>query len=195
MPGFAFPKVGRLGFTSPPSRINLSACSAVLCSAKTAKSPSRETSLPEAIAPRYLACTQFFVSLPLTTFGVGSLQRPGAMAPPRQVSWSAGTPQLPALLQGDSWLSRVPRLPLCAHAPFSDPGGVPIHSPVTRSGLLPSGTFRPSTFPRRFGVIPMSATIQISRLNSAACTLTPSGFGLPLLGLPADVITDLLARL
>jgi hypothetical protein len=42
---------------------------------------------------------------------------------------------------------------------------------------------------------PMSTTIQISGLNNAACALAPPGFGLPLLGLPADVTTDLLARL
>jgi hypothetical protein len=41
----------------------------------------------------------------------------------------------------------------------------------------------------------MTTTIHISELNNAACTLAPSGFGLPLLGLPADVTTDLLAKL
>jgi hypothetical protein len=38
-------------------------------------------------------------------------------------AWSPGTP-LPAYLQGNKWLSQVPRLPLCLHAPLFDPGGV-----------------------------------------------------------------------
>ena len=36
---------------------------------------------------------------------------------------------------------------------------------------------------------------KISGLNNTACSLDPSGFGLPLPGLPADFTTDLLARL
>jgi len=35
----------------------------------------------------------------------------------------------------------------------------------------------------------------ISGLNHTACGLAPSGFGLPLPGLPADFATDLLAKL
>ena len=35
----------------------------------------------------------------------------------------------------------------------------------------------------------------ISGLNNTACGLAPSGFGLPLPGLPADFATDLLAKL
>ena len=35
----------------------------------------------------------------------------------------------------------------------------------------------------------------ISGLNPTACSLVPSGFGLPLPGLPADFTTDLLAKL
>ncbi len=68
VPGFAFPTVGRLGFTSPPYRMPKRRHPSVLCSAKTAKSPSRETSLREAIVARYLACTQLFVSLPITSY-------------------------------------------------------------------------------------------------------------------------------
>ena len=43
--------------------------SSVLRSAKTAKSPSRETSLREAVVARYLACTRLFVSLPILLRG------------------------------------------------------------------------------------------------------------------------------
>ena len=68
MPGFAFPTVGRSSSTSPPSRLRNPPQSSVLCSAKTAKSPSRETSLHEALVARYLACTRLFVSLPITSY-------------------------------------------------------------------------------------------------------------------------------
>ena len=62
------PSVGRLGFTSPPYRLPTHRQSSVLCSAKTAKSPSRSTSLREAVVPRYLACTRFFVFLPISCY-------------------------------------------------------------------------------------------------------------------------------
>lgn len=39
-----------------------------------------------------------------------------------------------------------------------------------------------------------STTIHISGLHHAACTLAPSGSGLPLPGLPSDIATALLAR-
>src|SRR4029450_6839527 len=47
MPGLAFPPVGRLGLTSPPS--------AVLCSAKTARCPSWVASRP--LASQYPVCS------------------------------------------------------------------------------------------------------------------------------------------
>src|SRR2546425_578627 len=54
MPGVAFPPVGSLGLSSPPS--------AVLCSAKTARRPSWVASLP--LASPYLVC--FLALCPLT---------------------------------------------------------------------------------------------------------------------------------
>ena len=42
---------------------------------------------------------------------------------------------------------------------------------------------------------PMTTMSTISGLNTTACGLAPSGFGLPLPGLPADFATDLLAKL
>ena len=61
----------------------------------------------------------------------------------------------------------------------------PACSSLTHTGLLPSSAFRLSAFiPILTGTILMSTTIQISGLNNAACTLAPSGFGLPLPGLP-----------
>jgi hypothetical protein len=41
----------------------------------------------------------------------------------------------------------------------------------------------------------MTTMSTISGLNHTACGLAPSGFGLPLPGLPADFATDLLAKL
>jgi hypothetical protein len=41
----------------------------------------------------------------------------------------------------------------------------------------------------------MTTMSKISGLNHTACSLAPSGFGLPLPGLPADFATDPLARL
>ena len=41
----------------------------------------------------------------------------------------------------------------------------------------------------------MTTMSTISGLNHTACGLAPSGFGLPLPGLPADFATDLLATL
>jgi hypothetical protein len=41
----------------------------------------------------------------------------------------------------------------------------------------------------------MTTMSTISGLNTTACGFAPSGFGLPLPGLPADFATDLLARL
>ena len=42
---------------------------------------------------------------------------------------------------------------------------------------------------------PMTTMSKISGLNFTACSLVPSGFGLPLPGLPADFTTAMLARL
>ena len=59
------PYSGSLGQHFPTLRNAVLRHSSVLYSAKTAKSPSRETSLRKAIVARYLACTQLFVSLPI----------------------------------------------------------------------------------------------------------------------------------
>ena len=42
---------------------------------------------------------------------------------------------------------------------------------------------------------PMTTVCKISGLNSTACSLVQSGFGLPLPSLPVDFTTDLLAKL
>lgn len=87
------------------------------------------------------------------------------------------------------------RVPLCIHAPLSDPGGVLGARPVASR----TAAFRPVEtvgFPLLtiWKVILLSTTIHISGLNHAACMLVPSSFVLPLLGLHAGIPTDLLAR-
>jgi hypothetical protein len=108
MPGLAFPPVGRLGLASPPSP--------VLCSATTATRPSRWPLLP--LGHRYLVCS--FCSCPRLRSSSLPLRNPCVNARP---AWSPGTP-FPGCRQGNKWLSQVPRLPLCLHAPLFDPGGV-----------------------------------------------------------------------
>ena len=119
MPDLAFPPMGRLGLTSPPSQ--------VLCSATTALCPSRCPVL--SLVHRYLV---WFVSS-LGCKLVKRVERPPHAWP----AWSPGTP-FPGCLQGNNWLSQVPRLPLCWHAPLSDPGGVL----STRPSALRTTAFR-----------------------------------------------------
>jgi hypothetical protein len=121
----------------------------------------------------------------------GSVEAPQGHA---RVVESAGSPDR-QLLQGDRWLSQVPELPLCVHAPLLDPGGVPA------SCLFESGTvaFRPLEtvgFPllSALRVILLSTTIPISGLHHAARMLASSSSVLPLLGLHVEVATDSLAR-
>ena len=69
----------------------------------------------------------------------------GGSPRPRQGLWSPGPP-CRDYGHGDRWLSHVPELPLCRHAPLLDPGGALStrpHAPRT----LPSGACKPSAFP------------------------------------------------
>ena len=94
------------------------------------------------------------------------------------------------------WLSQVPELPLCMHAPLLDPGGVLTARPCA----FRTAAFRPL---ETVGVplcivlrvILLSTTLPISGLNDAACILAPSSFVRPLLGVHVDGTSDLLARL
>ena len=72
----------------------------------------------------------------------------------------------------------------------------PAYSPLRMQDCCLPARSRPSAFILTcIRVILMSTTIHISGLNHAAYALAPSGFGLPLPGLPADVTSDLLAKL
>lgn len=112
----ASPSLQRVPRVSVPRLLGFS-CSqpSVLCSAKTTVAPSRVASharsRPDTLCPR----VRF---------------RPSGRVPAVRGSRSALGPACsPACLTGvftrRSRSSRVPRLPLCVHAPLSDPGGVP----------------------------------------------------------------------
>ena len=137
MPDLAFPPVGRLGLTSPPS--------SVLCSATTATCPFRCPTL--SLAHRYLACS--FRSCPRLLASSLTLRNLCANAWP---TWSPGTP-FPGCWQGNKWLSQVPRLPFLNSCPALRPRWCPAHSPLTYPGLLPSATMTTSAFPSILTVI------------------------------------------
>lgn len=107
MPGVAFPPVGPVGDSSPPS--------SVLCSAKTALRPVSgcfaRRSLPDTLLASARSCC------PCWARGRVEALRP------RQGLWSPGPP-VRVCRQGERWLSQVPELPLWRYAPLSDPGGV-----------------------------------------------------------------------
>jgi len=129
-------------------------------------------------ARRSFTDTLFVPSVRVPSSGSLALRNPCVNARP---AWSPGTP-FPGYLQGNKWLSQVPRLPLCQHALLFDPGGVL----NTRLYVFRTAAFRLHDsvgFPANTtAVIPLSTTIQISRLNYTACFLAPPGFGLPLPG-------------
>ena len=179
MPGVACPPVGPVGLGSP--------LSPVLCAAQTATLP----------ISGHCACRSRPDPLPALVRSWCPIWAPDQVkAPrPRQGFWSPGPPS-PGCRQGDKWLSQVPELPLCMHAPLLDPGGVL----VARLCALRTAAFRPLEtvgFPLSTSLraILLSTTILISGLHHAACILVPSSSVRPLLGVHVDVTPDLLAKL
>ena len=129
MPGVAFPPVGPLGLGSPPSP--------VLCAAKTTPCPSRVASL----VARF--------PIPCLLHGVRVVPRglvawwtpPGhARAFGRPVPRSGHGARRQVVLPS----SRVTPLKTC---PALRPRWCPAHSPLSHTGLLPSGACKPSAFP------------------------------------------------
>ena len=185
MPGFPFPAVGPLGLGSPPSRSEhsdhryygpLRPPNVHLRLVRCSLSP-----------PDTLYCSALFV-IPLRTLWEDRALFPRARSFPSP----AVSPN--RVVQGNIRLSQVHRLPLGLHALFSDPGGVLI----TCHSITKTAAFR---YLNNVGFCPVSRTYPlttmctISGLNNTACSLAPSGSGLPLPGLPADFATDPLARL
>jgi hypothetical protein len=111
MPGFTFPSVGPLDLGSPPSRPSN-------CSDLRYYDPLRLPllhlgSLRLSLASRYLALSRF-----------RSHRFPGGGSSPFS-AWPLLYTGLPIPVpSARRWrFSRVPRLPLCVHAPLADPGG------------------------------------------------------------------------
>jgi hypothetical protein len=176
MPDLAFPLVGHLGFTSPPSP--------VLCSATTTICPSRYPML--SLGHRYLvSTTRCLCPLFKLVWNRSSSPDAGAVC-------STGSPLSSGFARQETNGSpKFPGYPFCVHAPLSDPGGVL----STRLSALRTAAFhsfhsvgfptkKTGGYPLR-NTVSLSTIIQISRLNHAACTLAYPGFGLPLPDLPA----------
>jgi len=79
--------------------------------------------------------------------------------------------------------------------PALRPRWCPDHSPNIASGPAAFRYLHNVGFCPVSRTYPMTTMSTISGLNPTACSLVPSGFGLPLPGLPADFTTDLLAKL
>jgi len=178
MPGGACPPVGPVGLSSPLPRyyapLRLPLC------------PSRDTSLG-ARAPIPCLFHAFVVSLP------GSCSGPNSQTPPGP--WLTRSP-LPGVCQGVRWLSHVPALPLCIHAPLLDPGGVlRPRPPAPRTAAFRSRETVGVPLCIALRGILRSTTLPFSGLDHAACILIPSSAVRPLLGVHVDVTSDLLARL
>ena len=154
MPGVAFPPVGPVGLSSPPSP--------VLCSAKTAFLPisghfawrSRSDTLLASVRSWYLPRARDLVEAPR----------------PRQGLWSPG-PQSGSVTRRQAALPRSRATPMEA-CPALRPRWCPAHSPKrTQDCCLPA------TGNRR-----LPTTLPISGLNHAACPLATPGSVRPLTG-------------
>jgi hypothetical protein len=128
MPGVAFPPVGPVGLSSPPSQ--------VLCSAKTAPPPlsghfawrSRPDTLPVSVRSWCPARARDLVETPR----------------PRQGLWSPGSP----FRECDKETDGSPTFPSypCADMPRSETPVVSCVLALPHPGLLPSGHWTPSAY-------------------------------------------------
>ncbi len=185
MPGFAFAPVGRLGLTSPPSRPLPR--SSLLCSAKTTASPSQVASLCRSLPDTSLVPIQFVSLLARQRAGDSPLA-PGPLV--YRFAYFSG-----CSLTRRSRSSRVPRLPLCAHAPFSDSGGV-LSACHIASRTRAFRQIKTVGFPQfSTGLSFRTTTNLFSELYNAACTLATPGFIHTLAGYARRFATDSVANL
>jgi len=178
MPGVAFPPVGPLGLSSPPSQ--------VLCSAKTATLP-----ISGRFACRSRPDTLSASLVRVVPYGLMAWARPPDHT---RAFWSPGPP----FRECDKETEGSPTFPRYPYGcmPRSQTPVVSCALALAHPGLLPSGHWKPSAFPSvPLKDILVSTTIRISELNHAACIFVPSSAIRPLLGVHVDVTTDLLARL
>jgi hypothetical protein len=129
MPGVAFPPVGRLGLTSPPSP--------VLCTAKSAILPFSERfacrSRPDALAPVVRGLRFRLVARwkpPEATPGFLSQPAPQTGHCCKE---TGGSPKFPSYPYSDMPRSQTPVVSRALA--------------LSRPGLLPSGQWKPSAFP------------------------------------------------
>ena len=165
MPGVAFPPVGPLGLSSPPSP--------VLCSAKTATLPLAGRfacrSLPDTLFASVRSCC------PFRAYGLGEAPRP------HQGFWSPGPP----FRECDKETEGSPKFPSYPY------GCMPRSQTPVVSCALASIAHRSVAFRclQTVGVdlataeaILLTTTLHISGRNNAACLLAHSSSVLPLLG-------------
>ena len=178
MPGVAFPPVGPVGLSAPPSLVR--------CSAQTAPLPLSGRcacrSLPDP------SCASVRSWCPFRAYDLGEAPRP------HQGLWSPGPP-CRACDQETEGSPTFPSYP-SGCMPRSQTPVVSCALALAHPGLLPSGHWKPSAFPS----VPLkdilgSTTLRISGLHHAACLFVPSRSVRPLLGVHVDGTTDLLARL
>lgn len=168
MPGFTFPlsTVGRLGhITSPPTRPQFSH------HGHRYYVPLRP---PQSISGRFAfapfpipCCFPLFVSCRFRQLVVEQ-----ARLYRRLGSWYTGSPYHPVVFFKETCrLSQVRELPLYAHAPVSDPGGVPhAHHVACRTDAFQLVNFCRLS-PSSDGLSLRTTTILVSGFIFAACTL------------------------
>jgi hypothetical protein len=157
MPGVAFPPVGPVGLSSPPSL--------VLCSAKTATLPLSGRfawrSLPDTLSASVRSWC------PFRAYDLGEAPRPP------QGLWSPGPPFRECAKETEG----SPTFPSSPYRcmPRSQTPVVSCALAIAHPGLLPSGHWKPSAVPSvPLKDILVSTTRLISGLNHAACIFVSS---------------------
>ena len=165
----AFPPVGRLGLTSPPSP--------VLCAATTAALPLSES----------FACRSFPDTLPASLRSWSPRRARDLVEAPRphQGLWSTG----PLFRFSDKETGGSPKFPSFPSDDMLRSPQTPVVScrlALTPAGLLPSTRARVSAFsPASTGIILWTTTLLISELDDAAYRLATPGSVQPLTKLHA----------
>lgn len=184
MPGLAFPAVGPSGHRSPPCR---HAAAHHRYYARLRLPSRRLRVLRCSLVPRYLGPHHFFVF-------------PHGLATGRDTSsrdaWRCFLTDSPGPVRwrGSCWISPVPGLPLCPHAPAIDPGGVAPTRPLARA----TAAFRvlhPVGFPRSRGYLNDHHNESFRGSTLAACELTTPCFRHPLARIALRFVSRLLAKL
>jgi hypothetical protein len=163
LPDGAFPPVGRLGLTSPPSP--------VLCAATTATRPISGS----------FTCRSFPDTLPASVCLWCPKRAHGRVeAPDHARAFGHPVPHSGNMLKETGGSPKFPSYPYGC-MPRSQTPVVSSTLAIPRPGLLPSGACKPSAFPSLRDIL-LSTTLHIAGLNHAACVLATPGFVRPLAG-------------